>query len=87
MRKLDNQQMGLQASQVIENPAFKEATKAVRSFYTEQMVNTKPEESEIRDHLHRCIHALTDVETALTAFIQSGKIEKQMAVKKERSKK
>jgi hypothetical protein len=87
MTEKNKQQMSMQAQQVVGNPAYIAAVAAVRGFYTESMINTKPDEAAQREHLHRCIHALSDVQTALTAFIESGKIEKQMAVKKEKAKK
>jgi len=87
MANQNNQQLAMRAEQLTGNPAFKAAMEAVRGCYTEAMINTKPDESAQREHLHRCIHALTDVQTALTAFIETGKIEKRMAVKKEKAKK
>ncbi len=75
------------ASLLQNNMAFKEAMTAVRGAYTQAMINTSPTETAQREHFHRCIHSLTDIESALTAFIQSGTLEKLTATKQEKAKK
>lgn len=79
--------LAMNASNLLGNQAFKEAMKVVRTAYTEEMVNSRPEDTSKREHLHKCIHALSDLETALTAFIQSGKLEMSMALKQQKAKK
>lgn len=85
--KLDAGRLALHADQVTKNPAFLEAFEAIKTNYTEQMVETRPDESAKRDHLHKCIHALEDVRTALTIFISTGKMEQIMALKRKKAKK
>jgi hypothetical protein len=79
--------MAMSANGLINNPAYKAAISAVKAYYTEQMIDTKPEESATREHLHKCIHALADIHAALTAFVERGKLEKSMAIKREKAKK
>lgn len=83
----DVQMLAHQATLLTENRAFKEAMSAVRGTYTKAMIETEPDDAKTRDHFHRCIHALNDVESALTAFINTGKIDLAMKVKQERAKK
>lgn len=75
------------ASLLQNNPAFREAVTAVRGAYTESMINSDPNDAARREHFHRCIHSLTDVESVLTAFIQSGNLEQLMLKKQEKAKK
>lgn len=81
------ERLAMNAGHLLNNPSFKEAVEAVRGAYTQEMVNSNPDDVSKREHFHRCIHAITDIETALTAFIQSGKIEKSMLLKQEKAKK
>lgn len=85
--KIDAEQMGMNASQILNNAAFKAAMAGVKDYYTEAMINTKPNEADVREHLHKCIHALEDMRAALTAFLERGKLEKTMAIKREKAKK
>lgn len=81
------ERLALNASHLLNNPSFKAAVDAVRGAYTQEMINSSPDDADKREHFHRCIHAMTDIETALTAFIQSGNIEKSMLLKQEKAKK
>jgi len=81
------ERMANAASLLKNNPAFKEAMAVVRGAYTQEMINSAPDDAAKREHFHRCIHSLTDIESALTAFIQSGTLEKLTATKQEKAKK
>jgi hypothetical protein len=81
------ERLALAASLLQNNPAFKEAMSAVRGTYTQAMINSDPNDAARREHFHRCIHSLTDIESALTAFIQSGTLEKLTATKQQKAKK
>lgn len=81
----DIERMALAASLLQNNPAFKGAINAVRGAYTQEMINSAPDDAAKREHFHRCIHSLTDIESALTAFIQSGTLEKLTATKQKKA--
>lgn len=85
--QIDIERRAMHSEHLLGNPSFKAALQAVRGAYTEEMINSNPDDAAKREHLHRCIHAIADVESALTAFIQSGKIEKTMLIKQEKAKK
>lgn len=85
--KIDADRLAMHSDQVVKNPAFIAAFDAIKENYTEQWRATKPEESEKREHLHKCIHALEDVRTALTIFVSTGKMEKMMELKRAKAKK
>lgn len=78
---------GEQANRLLADPLFNEACDVLKRAYTDRMIGTKIDEIQQRDHWHRCIIALEDVKTALTTFVQAGKIETLQAEKKERAKK
>lgn len=86
-KEIGIERLAMNASSLLNNPSFKAAVDAVRGAYTQEMINSAPDDASKREHFHRCIHAITDIETALTAFIQSGKIEKSMLMKQEKAKK
>ncbi len=85
--KPDEQARGARAQSLLDNPVFKEAMAAVKGTYTKAMIETDPDNSKDRDHFHRCIRAMDDVEAALTIFVRDGKIDSAMKVKQERAKK
>lgn len=85
--KLNLKQLATQAGELMQNPAFQAAMAAVRETYTAEMVNTRPEDVAKREHFHKCIHAAADIEAALTAFIEHGKMQALMNRKKEKAKK
>ena len=85
--KPDKQRLAGNAARLLSDPAFKAAMEAVKGTYVQSMINTAPDEHHQREHLHRCIHALSDIETALTAFVQTGTVEKSMAIKQQKAKK
>lgn len=81
------ERLAMAASLLQNNAAFREAVNAVRGAYTQAMIGSDPNDAATREHFHRCIHSLTDIETALTAFIQSGKLEQLTLKKQEKAKK
>lgn len=83
----DIQRLASSSSMLKSNPAFKAALEAVRGTYTQAMINSDPNDAGKREHFHRCIHSLTDIESALTAFIQSGTLEQLTITKQEKAKK
>ena len=86
-KKPDIQRLAGAATMLQTNIAFKEAMTAVRGAYTQAMINSSPDDAAKREHFHRCIHSLTDIESALTAFIQSGTLEQLTITKQEKAKK
>lgn len=81
------QKLASAATMLQSNPSFKEAMRVVRGAYTEAMINSEPSDAAKREHFHRCIHSLTDIDSALTAFIQSGTLEQITISKQEKAKK
>ena len=80
------QQRGDQASQILNNPAFREAMSVVKATYIDAMLATELHETEKRTAFHIAIRSLTDIETALTIFLETGKLDKLQTVKKEKAK-
>lgn len=85
--KPDIQRLASSSGMLQSNPAFKAAVEAVRGAYTQAMINSNPDEAGKREHFHRCIHSLTDIESALTAFVQSGTLEQLTITKQAKAKK
>jgi hypothetical protein len=75
-----------QAQAIISNPVFTEAVSVLEKAYIGRMIDTAPTEVEERNKWHSCILSLNDVKTALTAFIQDGKIQIDNERKMEKSK-
>ena len=77
-----NEIRAAQAESLLNNPAFKEALQIVRQAYIERMISTTHEDADGRDHMHKCILALQDLQATLTAFVTSGTIDKVTREKK-----
>lgn len=75
-----------QAQQILTNPLFKEAFAILEAHYKDKMLQTKPADIEAREHLYRSCLVLSDVKSALTAYIEQGKIEKSNAAKREKAR-
>lgn len=75
-----------QAQSLLSNPVFKEAFETLEKHYIDKMVDTDPTAVEERNKWHSCVLSLNDVKTALTAFIQNGKIEAENDRKREKMK-
>lgn len=83
MSKLEPIRRGEYAKQVLGNPVFQEAFDILQKVYVDRMISTKPDELSTREHYHKSLLALADVKSALTACVETGKIEKVKAVRKE----
>ncbi|TXH55210.1 MAG: hypothetical protein E6Q97_09330 [Desulfurellales bacterium] len=80
-------QRAAHAQQILTNPVFKESFDMLDRAYKDAIMQSKPEQIELREHLYRSARALTDVKSALTACVETGKIEKITAAKKEKARK
>ena len=86
-KKLRADQAAGLANQLLQNPVFQVALDAVRESYKNAAMATRPEDVAKREHYHKCFHALHDIEAALTGFIDHGKMQTMMNLKKQKAKK
>jgi hypothetical protein len=84
---MDATQRAAHANQILENPVFKEAFVMLKNAYTDRLISTKPEDLPTREHMHKSILVLSDVQAALTACVKQGKLENVKAVHKARLEK
>ena len=75
--------MGLAADQLIDSPIFKDRVAALKQRYTEQFLNSKPEEKDAREDAYRMIRALSDLCGEFISTSQRGQLAKRELKRKQ----
>lgn len=76
-RLIEKIMMGDSAQNVMQTEVFTKVWPMLEERYTEQMLNTAPEDDALRWKLTCKINALREVKNLMTSFITTGKTAKQ----------
>jgi len=70
----EQMQRGNQAQQVLDNPAFVAALRALEDRYIREWATSEPNEVEKREEAHRALRALNALTDELTILLDNGDV-------------
>lgn len=77
-------QRGNQAQQVLDNPAFVAALRALEDRYIREWATSEPSEMEKREEAHRALRALNVLTDELTILLDNGDVAARQIAKEEK---